>query len=153
MRWRAGPASIARRKPPLRAPSTESNDLAAALQRAIDECRIDTSAEIALAVTGRPRSMHPVVRDEIYRIAYEAIRNACVHSRAARIEVALDFGKHIVLQVRDNGIGIDADVAEHDKPGHFGLRGMKERAERIGATLTLVSSPASGTVVTLVIAR
>ena len=69
----------------LRASTTEKNDLAEAFRRAIDECGRATSAEISFSVNGDSREMHPVVRDEIYRIGYEAIRNACAHSGGDRV--------------------------------------------------------------------
>jgi signal transduction histidine kinase len=93
--------------------------------------------------------LHPIVRDEVYRIGYEAIRNACVHAQASRIEVALEYGHDLTLRIRDNGIGIDAAVLEGGKDGHFGLLGMRERADRIGAKLSLVSRPGNGTAITL----
>jgi signal transduction histidine kinase len=95
--------------------------------------------------------MHPVVRDEIYRIGYEAIRNSCAHSGAGRLEVTLDYAHDLTLRVSDDGLGIDSEVLEKGKDGHFGIGGMRERAERIGANLTLVSSPDSGCVINLVV--
>ena len=135
----------------LRASTTESNDLAGGFRRAIDECRSDSSAEMPFSVQGRARELHPVVRDEIYRIGYEAIRNACVHSQASRIEVGLEYGHDITLQISDNGVGIDATVIETGKEGHFGLRGMRERAERIGAKFTLAGGPGTGTAIRLIV--
>lgn len=135
----------------LRTSTTEKNDLAEAFRRAIDECRRDLRAEISFSATGESREMHPVVRDEIYRIGYEAIRNSCTHSGGNRVDVTLKYGHDLTLSVSDNGVGIDPDVVESGKDGHFGLRGMRERAERIGSKFTLVSSPGSGTVITLVV--
>jgi signal transduction histidine kinase/ligand-binding sensor domain-containing protein len=135
----------------LRTSTTESNDLAGALRRAVDECRNNSSAETPFSVQGRARELHPAVRDEVYRIGYEAIRNACVHSRAGRINVAIEYGRDLTLRISDNGAGIDAAVVETGKEGHFGLRGMRERAERIGATFTLVSGPETGTAITLMV--
>ena len=135
----------------LRASTTEKNNLAEAFRRAIDECGIANKAEISLSVNGDPTEMHPVVRDEIYRIGYEAIRNACAHSGANRLEIMLDYAHDLTLRISDNGRGIDADVVEQGKDGHFGLRGMRERAERIGSKFSIASSPDSGTVITLVV--
>jgi signal transduction histidine kinase len=95
--------------------------------------------------------MHPVVRDEIYRVGYEALRNACVHSRGSQIDVQLEYGSELKWRISDNGVGIDAEMIETGKEGHFGLRGMRERAERIGAKFTLVSGRGTGTAITLVV--
>ncbi len=135
----------------LRASTTEKNDLAQAFRRALDECGRATSAEVSFSVNGDAREMHPVVRDEIYRIGYEAIRNACAHSGGDRLEVMLEYAHDLTLRVSDNGGGIDSEIVEQGKDGHFGLRGMRERAERIDSKFTLDSSPDSGTVITLVV--
>lgn len=135
----------------LRSSTIEKNNLAEALRRAIDECGRDCDTEMSFSVNGDSREMHPVVRDEIYRIGYEAIRNACAHSGAGKLEVMLEYAHDLTLRVSDNGVGIESAVVEQGKDGHFGLRGMRERAERIGAKFTLDSSPNSGTAITLVV--
>jgi signal transduction histidine kinase len=85
---------------------------------------------LSLIVNGSARDLHPIVRDEIYRIADEAIRNARQHSGGRRLEVTLEYARDIRLRVRDDGIGIPLAVLENGKDGHFGIRGMRERAER-----------------------
>ena len=136
----------------LRTSSVETNDLAAALRRGAEACLLNTSSiDLKFSVTGGPTDMHPIPRDEIYRIGYEAIRNACEHSSASKLEVALDYARDLTLRVKDNGVGIPATVLTDGKAGHFGLQGMRERAERIQSKLTLVSSPDSGTEITLVV--
>lgn len=135
----------------LRSSTTEKNDLAQAFRRAIDECGIARSAEVSFVVNGQSREMHPIVRDEIYRIGYEAIRNACAHSGGDRLDVTLDYAHDLTLRVSDNGRGIDSEIGEQGKEGHFGLRGMRERAERIDSKFTIVSSPESGTTITLTV--
>jgi signal transduction histidine kinase len=102
-------------------------------------------------VTGAAREMHPIVRDEIYRIGCEAIGNACTHARASQVEVELGYAQDLCLCVRDNGVGIDAAVLNQGKEGHFGLQAMHQRAARIGGKLTLNSSPGSGTEIKLVV--
>jgi signal transduction histidine kinase/ligand-binding sensor domain-containing protein len=135
----------------LRTSTTQRNDLAEALQRATEEGMIPGSIAVTFSVGGEAREMHPIVRDEIYRIAYEAIRNAFVHSEATRLEVELTYAQDLTVRVKDNGIGIDPNVLATGKEGHFGLQGMRERAARIGAKLTLVSSTTSGTEITTIV--
>jgi signal transduction histidine kinase len=67
---------------------------------------------VKFSVVGEPKEMHPIVRDEIYRIGYEAIRNACQHSEASQLLVELGFGKDITVRIKDNGGGIDPVVTE-----------------------------------------
>jgi ligand-binding sensor domain-containing protein/signal transduction histidine kinase len=101
-------------------------------------------------VEGRPRPLHPVIRDEVYRIGHEALVNAFRHSAARRIEVEVAYlANRLRLLVRDDGRGIDPQVLRSGLDGHWGLSGMRERAERIGARLKVRSRAASGTEVDL----
>jgi signal transduction histidine kinase len=135
----------------LRTATTRTNDLAEALRRVTEDGGIPSSMGVTFSVIGDAREMHPIVRDEIYRIGYEAIRNACTHSGASRLQVELRYADDLVLRVLDNGTGIDAAIADRGKDGHFGLQGMRERAARIGGKLTLVSSSNSGTEISLIV--
>jgi signal transduction histidine kinase len=135
----------------LRTSTIETNDLAQALQRVTEDGIIPGSMAVTFAVAGTAKRMHAIVRDEIYRIGYEAIRNACAHSSASKLEIELKYGQDLALRVADNGVGIDSAVADLGKQGHFGLQGMRERAVRIGGKLMLVSSPSSGTEIKLIV--
>ncbi len=135
----------------LRTSAIEKNDLAEAFRRAIEECRMHDSMEGSFSVTGVVSEMHPIVRDEVYRIGYEAIRNSCAHSQATQLQVELSYAEDLVLIVRDNGIGIDPGVIGRGKEGHFGLEGMRERARRIMSKLTIETSSATGTEIKLVV--
>jgi ligand-binding sensor domain-containing protein len=135
----------------LRSSTTETNDLARALRRATKNGLIPASMTVNFSVTGESREMHPIVRDEVYRIGYEAIRNAIVHSHATRLQVELRYEQDLYLRVKDNGVGIDSVVLSQGKDEHFGLQGMKERAARIGGKLTLVSTPTCGTDVVITV--
>ena len=86
-----------------------------------------------LSVTRLAQEMHPIVRDEVYRIGYEAIRNADIHSGASQLEIELAYSRDLIMRVRDNGIGIDHSVAERGREGHFGLQWM--RNELFGSAL------------------
>jgi signal transduction histidine kinase/ligand-binding sensor domain-containing protein len=133
----------------LRTSTTEVNDLADALRRALEECRILSSMEVSLQVSGQIQEMHPIVRDEVYRIGYEAIRNACAHSHATQLKVELSYAQDLSLRICDNGTGIDPDILHRGKRGHFGLQNMRERAARIMGKFSVESSAGSGTTVTL----
>ena len=135
----------------LRASTTETNDLAEGLRRATEECRMFSSMKTSFSVEGDSKEMHPLVRDEIYRISYEAIRNASAHSKASRLHVDLKYGQDIAITVSDNGVGISESIINGGTDGHYGLQGMRERASRIGGKLRIVSSVDSGTEVSLVI--
>jgi signal transduction histidine kinase len=135
----------------LRTSTTEANDLAEAFRRAIKECRIENAMEASFSVVGHAREMHPIVRDEVYRIGYEAIRKACVHLHATQLQVTLTYAEELGVSVADNGVGMDPSVADRGKDGHFGLRGMRERASRIAGKLTVTSSPRSGTEIKLLV--
>ncbi len=131
--------------------TTERNDLKEAFERAILDSRGQGDAEVSLSVSGKVKEMHPVVREEVYRIGYEAIRNACAHARASQVQVELRYAHDLDLRIRDNGVGIDPGVIERGKEGHFGLPGMRERAARVGGKLTVASNPVSGTEIKLVV--
>ena len=131
--------------------TTQTNDLAEALRRATEDGLIPGSMAVAFSVVGDAKEMHPIVRDEIFRIGYEAIRNACTHSGASRLEIELRYARDLTLRVDDNGTGIDPAISDRGKDGHFGLRGMRERTARIGGKLTLMSSSNSGTEIKLVV--
>jgi signal transduction histidine kinase len=106
---------------------------------------------VAFSVVGLPGEMHPIVRDEVCRIGYEAIRNASLHSRASSLEVEISYAQDLTLRVKDNGAGIDPTILDQGKQGHFGLQGMRERTARIGGRLTVLSSAAAGTEIKLIV--
>ena len=108
-------------------------------------------AVFRMTVEGTPRSLHPILRDEIYRIAGEAMRNAFRHAQAHQIEVEIRYDeRQLRLRVRDDGKGIDAKILSGDgRAGHFGLHGMRERAKIVGGQLDVWSERDSGTEVEL----
>jgi signal transduction histidine kinase len=104
-------------------------------------------------VEGATRDLHPILRDDIFRIAGEAMRNAFLHAGASRIEVEIHYDeRQLRLRIRDDGKGIDSQiVTEKGRPGHWGLRGMHERAKHVGGNLGVWSKPDSGTEIELTI--
>lgn len=149
----------------LRSPIAESNDLATAIGRIGTEisrsrARPESGADSGLQpiafrveVEGARRPLCPMVTDEVYRIATEALRNAFQHSHGTRIEVELHYGiRRFNLRIRDDGRGVDPEIlALRGRDGHFGLKGMHERAELAGGKLTVWSSRGAGTEVDLAI--
>jgi signal transduction histidine kinase len=107
----------------------------------------ETGPEFSVQVEGPPRPLKPVIRDEVYRIGVESLRNAVHHANARRIEVDIRYGADALrLRIRDNGKGIDPGVLGQEHiPGHWGLRGMRERAKLIGGTFEVWSQLGSGT--------
>jgi signal transduction histidine kinase len=101
-------------------------------------------------VEGPALPLLSAIRNEVYSIGREALVNAFRHSRASNIEVELEYAaKELRVLVRDNGCGIDPKVLQLGREGHWGLSGMRERAERIGAKFKILSSPTNGTEVDL----
>jgi len=98
-------------------------------------------------VEGAPRDLAPVLRDEVYRITGEAVRNAFRHAHARRIEVEIRYDqRRLRLRVRDNGKGIDPKFLDGGgRTGHYGLPGMQERAKLVGGKLAVWSELDSGT--------
>jgi signal transduction histidine kinase len=132
-----------------------SNDLAVAIrtlgEELISEGTAQRRPDFDVTVEGTPQDLHPIVRDEVYRIAGEAMRNAFRHAQAKRIEVEIHYDANLLrLRIRDDGKGIESQVIEdHGRTGHWGLHGMRERAKIIGGNLELWSKVQSGTEVEL----
>lgn len=130
----------------LRAEPVAGNELSKVLASYGEELAQDRAVTFKLTVVGSPADLHPVAGDEIYRIAREALTNAFHHSQASSIEVEITYDSaSFSLRVRDNGCGIEQDILGSGREGHWGLRGMRERAQNISAQLSIWSNPGSGT--------
>jgi signal transduction histidine kinase/ligand-binding sensor domain-containing protein len=135
----------------LRDSTSETNDLAAAIRTVAEELAVKESGSAAVIVnidvSGASRILHPIVRDEVSRIASEALRNAFRHAAARRIEVEIGYDERgLRVRVRDDGRGIDPEILKAGaREGHFGLPGMRERARLAGGELTVWSAPDAGT--------
>jgi signal transduction histidine kinase len=117
-----------------------------------DELATEDSAAFNLVVEGTTRDLNPIVRDDVYRITREALRNAFNHARARRVETELTYGHRALrVRVRDDGDGMQLETLHDGRPGHYGLRGMRERAIRVAGTLDIWSRPGAGTEVELTI--
>jgi signal transduction histidine kinase len=135
----------------LRSSTAITNDLACALTQFGEKLGAEQNGQNRTAfrvdVEGESRDLHPVLRDEVYRIACEAIRNAFHHSGASRIDVDIRYGeRQFRVCIRDNGKGIEAQVLDAGgRAGHYGLPGMQERAKSVGGKLAVWTKPESGT--------
>jgi signal transduction histidine kinase/ligand-binding sensor domain-containing protein len=140
----------------LRASTLQRNDLAQDVRTLGDELAgiALRPATFRVAAEGAPRELRPTVRHEIYKIAAEALRNAFRHAEARHIDVELHYGQdELQMRVRDDGKGIDpAVLASHGSQGHYGLRGLTERASLAGGELAIRSEVGVGTEVELRVA-
>jgi signal transduction histidine kinase/ligand-binding sensor domain-containing protein len=129
------------------------SDLSSAFQRVADEMRQDSLASVKTVVEGRQRELHPVVLAESYSIGREALVNALSHSEGQHVEVEITYdAKQFRVRVRDDGRGIDPGILEKgSRDGHWGLLGMRERAQKIGGQLEFWSQPGTGTEVELTV--
>jgi signal transduction histidine kinase len=141
----------------MRSSTVIQNDLAHAIamigERLAAEKNAQNPVDFRVLVAGKPRDMHPILRDEVYRIASEATRNAFRHSGATRIDVEICYDhRQLRVRIEDNGKGINPKVLDGGgREGHYGLTGMRERAKLAGGKLTVRSRLDSGTEIELTI--
>lgn len=134
----------------LRSPKLGSPELEQAFTQIRQEFPVQSQIEFRVIVEGVPRPLRPVIRDEVYLIGHEALSNAFRHSHASNIEVELEYAaSQLRVFIRDDGGGIDPQVLRAGRDGHWGLSGMKERTERIGGKLRVLSRAVAGTEVEL----
>jgi signal transduction histidine kinase len=132
----------------LRSPQNQPPSLGEALAAVPNDLGLPSAVEFRVVVEGRQRELNAELRNELYRIGREAIINAYRHSRAKHIETKIEYRPaELRITVCDNGCGIDPRMLQRN--GHWGLQGMRERAERIGARLRILSRVALGTEVEL----
>jgi signal transduction histidine kinase len=137
----------------LRSSSLPESDLEHSLKALGEEFGSEPHPAFKVIVEGKQRELAPLLRDDIYRVAREAFRNAVRHANAHNIEAEIEYGESdFTLRMRDDGDGIGRDVlARGKRAGHWGLQGMRERAEHIGGRLNVWSERKAGTEIELVI--
>lgn len=134
----------------LRPPTLDALGLVPSLRRYTDRFRQYSRIPCEVRVEGDPRRLPPDMEIGIYRIMQEALQNVSAHANAQRAEVAVSFSPQtIALTIADDGRGFDLEAVQHDSSGHFGLLGMRERAEALGGQLAIRSQPGWGTQVHL----
>jgi len=138
----------------LRSSDSDKSDLVLALSQVQQELAVEADIDFRVTVVGGQKQLPPQLQHEIYRIGKEALVNAFCHSAAKRVELELEYAdSELRMRIRDNGYGIDPQVLEEGREGHWGLAGMRERAKTIGARLKILSSATAGTEVQLSISR
>jgi signal transduction histidine kinase len=138
----------------LRDSTVQTNNLALSISTLGQELTTESTNQrpaFRVAVEGEARDLHPILRDEVYKIGAEALRNAFRHSRAKRVEVEIRYdNEQFRLRIRDDGKGIDpAVLGAKATEGHYGLPGMRERATVVGGKLAVWSEVNAGTEVEL----
>ena len=134
----------------LRAEAVAVNELSQALGNYGEELAEDRPIAFSVALVGSSKCVDAFVRDEMYRIGREALANAFQHARATKIEVEVTYDHSMIhMRVRDDGGGIQQETLMSGRPRHWGLRGIRERADAIGANLVIWSSPGAGTEIDL----
>ena len=135
----------------LRGAAESLSDLPAAFRRVAEESPHGSTVTFKAVVEGTARELHPMVREESYSIGREALTNALTHSGGLHVETEITYdARQFRLRIRDDGCGIDPAILEKGgRDDHWGLKGMRERARRIGAHLEFWSRPGTGTEVEL----
>ena len=129
----------------LRVPD-DGDNLESALARDAEHFKGERQTDVRLAVKGNPRPLHPLARDAVYQISREALANTFRHARAKHVEVDVEYSRdELTVRLRDDGCGMAPDIVDEGRSDHFGLPGMRERAERMGAVLRLWSRAGAGT--------
>src|SRR6202453_1832109 len=131
----------------LRIISAEAHELPQALAAVGLELRQDHPADFCVVVNGDPRELHPLVREELYRIGREAIANCFQHANAERCETEINYDpSQLRIGIRDDGCGVEGTILEAGhRAGRWGLQGMFAATRKIGAHLEVWSRPGAGT--------
>jgi signal transduction histidine kinase len=135
----------------LRPSAHQVADLAQALATEGEQFAQLHSAKFRVSVQGASRDLHPIVREEGFVIAREALANAFQHAHAGSIEAQVTYGDRTLhVSIRDDGKGISTAVLDAGgRAGHFGLMGMRERAKKLGGQVEVWSNTGAGTEVDL----
>jgi signal transduction histidine kinase len=125
--------------------SQGDQDLERAFSTVQQQLQSENQIDCRVHLRGRPRALRPAILNDVYAIGREALVNSFRHSGAGWIEIDLEYTDHLRVLVRDDGCGIDQGVLQTGRKGHFGLTGMRERAERIGAEFKVLARTEGGT--------
>ena len=136
----------------LRPPTLDALGLAPALRRYAERFESYTNIPCRVEVFGEPFRLPPRTEISMYRMAQEALQNISSHANATHTEIILSFAPQMIkLNVMDDGCGFDLEAVEANSIGHFGLLGMRERAESLGGHLTIHTQKGEGTTIELLV--
>jgi signal transduction histidine kinase/ligand-binding sensor domain-containing protein len=134
----------------LRAAPLSAADLVKSFSQLANELTRDAGTKIDVIVEGRERPLNATMGNDVLQVGRQAISNALQHASARNIHVLLSYGEQqLRIRVQDNGCGINQETLNLGRPGHYGIAGMKERAERLGGSISIRSRVGKGTEVDL----
>src|SRR5712692_5692752 len=134
----------------LRSAPLNSADLVKSFSQLANESAGKGGTKIDVIVEGRERPLNATVGNDVLQVGGQAIANALQHANARNIHVLLSYGdQHLRIRVQDNGSGINEEILNLGRPAHYGIVGMKERAERLGGSISIRSRVGEGTEVDL----
>jgi ligand-binding sensor domain-containing protein/signal transduction histidine kinase len=134
----------------LRTAPLSAADLVKSFSQLANELRRDAGPKIEVIVEGRERPLNALAGNDVLQVGRQAITNALQHAHARRIHVLLSYGEQqLWIRVQDNGCGMSEEALNLQRPGHYGMAGMQERAERLGGSISITSRIGEGTEVNL----
>ena len=134
----------------LRSVALSASDIVKSFSQLSEEFAQDGGPEVDVIVEGNERPLNAAPGNDALQVGRQAIANAFQHARASRIHVLLSYGEqHLRIRIQDNGCGINEETLNVGRPGHYGMAGMQERAERVGGNISIRSRLGEGTEVDL----
>jgi signal transduction histidine kinase len=134
----------------LRTAPLSAADLIKSFSQSAKELARDTGTVVDVIVEGRERPLNAATGNDVLQVGRQAITNAFQHAHASKIHVLLSYGeRELRIRVQDNGLGISEETLNLRRPGHYGIAGMRERAERLGGSISIRSRVGEGTEVNL----
>jgi signal transduction histidine kinase len=132
----------------LHVPSVAPLSLDQAFSNLLEEVTPRAGVQLRVVVQGKPRTLTPAIQEQVFLIGREAVMNALRHSEATNIDVEVQYLCDLTsVCVHDNGCGINSKAVQKESDSHWGLRGMRARAEKIDARFDICSRPGVGTAV------
>src|SRR6185295_626864 len=136
----------------LRSQTVDRDGIIAALSEVAKNLAPREGPDVQVSTDGDERPLRGMAGHDVALIGREAVANALRHAQAQRVRIILDYASdRFRLVVSDDGVGIDRQTLDDGRPSHYGIEGMRERAQRIGATLTIASGVGEGTELVLTV--